>query len=129
MLGSEAKGHMANGLAAHVVMAGDYNKGSYMKGRLFNEAVAREGLPLVPFDLDVGTCPINGAASWHLGTPAARLETSAWTQKHEEHEMLTVSMPGDGKLMNQLICVPDLASDRMVFRPPPRKEAEETEKV
>ena len=30
-------------LAAHVAMAGDYNKGGYTGGKLFNEAVISEG--------------------------------------------------------------------------------------
>ena len=56
-------------LAAYVVMAGDYNKGSYTNGKLFNEAVINEGLPLKPFVLARDTCPIHGAASWDMFIP------------------------------------------------------------
>ena len=64
-------------LAAHVVMAGDYNKGGYTEGKLFNEAVISEGIPLKPFDLEKGTCPINGAASWDMVIPLIRVEITA----------------------------------------------------
>ena len=93
-------------LAAHVVTAGDFNKGAYTDGKLFNAAVVREGLPIKPFDLPKGTCPITGAASWEMPSPPIRFDRSAWTIKMEEHEILGIPRPSAGTTKGWLICAP-----------------------
>ena len=93
-------------LAAHVVMAGDFNKGGYTTGKLFNEAVVREGLPLRPLDLTKGTCPITGAASWEMASPPVRFERSTWFPTEGEHEILGIPRPSTGTTNGLLICAP-----------------------
>jgi len=93
-------------LAAYVVMAGDFNKGGHTEGKLFNDAVIREGLPLLLFDLVKGTCPITGAASWEMTPPPIRFETLEWTRATGEHEILGITRPRTDTKEGLLICVP-----------------------